>query len=169
MIEIRRERSEDLGAIYEVQEKAFGQPNEARLVDALREHGKHVLSLVAVKGVRVVGHILFTKMTIQSKTGNHEVLGLAPVGVLPDYQRLGIGIALTNRALEILKEEGHEAVIVLGHPEYYPRFGFVPASRFGIRWEVECPDGAFMALELVAGALKGKGGVAKFEPEFDDV
>jgi len=169
MIEIRREWPEDINGISSVLEKAFGQPNEAKLVNALREHGKHVLSLVALKDGEIVGYILFTRVTVDSKAGNYEILGLAPVGVLPVYQRQGIGIALTNKALEILKAEGHKAVIVLGHPEYYPRFGFIPASRFGIRWELECPDGAFMALELVEGALTGKGGVARFELEFDGV
>ncbi len=112
--------------------------------------------------------MLFTNVTVTTADGDEMgLLSLAPVGVLPSRQNEGIGTMLIEAGLEQLRAEGHPAVVVLGHPSYYPRFGFVPASSFGLRWEMDAPDEAFMALELSAGALAGVRGVVRFRPEFD--
>ena len=96
-------------------------------------------------------------------------LGLAPLSLLPEYQRQGIGTALMNAGLEECRRLGHERVIVLGHSAYYPRFGFERASRYGVRFEFEAPDEACMILALRPGALDGVGGVAKYQPEWNGV
>jgi putative acetyltransferase len=152
-----------------VNREAFGQDREADLVDRLRANGKVILSLVAELNRQVVGHILFSPVTIESADRTITVLGLAPMAVLPPYQKRGIGGRLVERALAMLKAAGHRGVVVLGHPEYYPRFGFVPAGGFGIRSEYDSPDAAFMALELVPDGLKDCAGLAKFQPEFAGV
>jgi putative acetyltransferase len=165
---IRPERPGDADAIRHVNERAFGQAAEARLVDALREAGVLTLSLVAESAGMVVGHLAFSPVTIAGPAGTREAVGLAPMAVLPERQGQGIGALLVRAGLEALRAAGHGAVVVLGHPHYYPRFGFAPASRWGLRWERDCPDEAFMALELRAGALEGAGGVVRFRPEFDE-
>jgi putative acetyltransferase len=152
-----------------VNREAFGQDTEADLVDRLRANGKVTLSLVAEVNGQVVGHILFTPVTIGSAAGTTFVLGLAPMAVLPSYQRRGIGRRLVERALSRLKAAGHRGVVVLGHPAYYPRFGFVAAGTFGIRSEYDAPGAAFMAIELVPNGLKDCSGLAKFQPEFAGV
>lgn len=166
---IRSEKPDDLTAIHRVNELAFGQPAEANLVEVLRRNGKVVISLVAVENDEVVGHILFSPATIEADDRIVNIVGLAPMAVLPAYQNRGIGSALVKAGLEECRKAGHAAVIVLGHPEYYPRFGFVPASRFGIKSEYDVPDEVFMAMELQAGALVGCSGVAKYQPEFSEV
>lgn len=128
MIVIRREKPEDIEGIRTVNESAFEQTQEADIVDVLRDHCPDVLSLVAVEGNRIVGHILFSPATIQTHDGEVVGMGLAPMAVLPDYQGQGIGSKLIRSGLEALKESPYPFVIVLGHPKYYPRFGFVPAS-----------------------------------------
>ena len=168
-MEIRRETAADFTAIYSVNERAFGRPNEANLVDKLREKDKVTLSLVAEENGRILGHVLFSPMTIKTESGSYPAVGLGPVAVLPEMQRQGIGSQLIKAGLGLCKELGETAVIVLGHPEYYPRFGFVPASQFGIRSTYDVPDEVFMALELEDGALNGRTGVAYYQPEFDGV
>jgi putative acetyltransferase len=119
---------------------------------------------------RLVGHVLFTRVTVATDHGDEVgLLGLAPVAVLPSYQGQGVGTMLIEAGLEQLRAAGHPAVVVLGHPSYYPRFGFVPASRFGLRWEIDAPDEAFMAMELSVGALSGIRGVVRFRPEFSGI
>jgi putative acetyltransferase len=169
MVIVREERLEDIVAVRQVNEQAFGRAAEADLVDALRAHGKAVLSLVAVEADRVIGHVLFSPVTIESDEGAFPAVGLAPMAVLPERQRCGIGSLLVKRGLDECRQAGHECVVVLGHPEYYPRFGFAPASRYGIRSEYDVPDEVFMALELREGALRGRAGVAKYQPEFNEV
>jgi putative acetyltransferase len=136
-------------------------------VDVLRAAGKVTLSLVAVLEGKIVGHILFSTVTIDSAAGSTSAIGLAPMAVLPEHQRRGIGSMLVREGLDACRAAGHRAVIVLGHPEYYPRFGFVRASRFGLTWEHEVQDEAFMAIELVPGALAGGPGVVRYQPEFE--
>ena len=166
MVLVRQEELKDVVAVRYVNERAFGQPDEADLVDALRARHKVTLSLVAVKDDQVVGHILFSPVTIESDEVAFPVLGLAPMAVLPEYQRQGIGSALVRAGLESCRNEGHECVIVLGHREYYPRFGFVPASRYGIKCEWGVSDEDFMTIELRDGALRGRAGVARYQAEF---
>ncbi len=167
MIVIRPEKTEDIAAIRSVNEQAFGRPAEADLVDALRRNGKATLSLVAEDDGQVVGHILFSPVTIES--GDRELvgLGLAPLAVRPEMQNRGAGSLLVKAGLDRCREAGHGFVVVLGHREYYPRFGFVPASRFNLACEYDVPDDHFMALELVDGALRGCAGVVKYQVEFN--
>ena len=169
MIIVRAERPEDAAAVRRVNEQAFDSADEANLVDALREGGKVTLSLVAVEDDRVIGHILFSPVVIECPDKQVEALGLAPMAVLPDFQRRGVGSLLVNRGLAECRASGHNAVVVLGHPRFYPRFGFVPASRFGIKSEYEVADEVFMACELSEGALSDCAGLVKYQPEFNEV
>ena len=168
---IRPERSEDIDAIFEVNYQAFAQDGEARLVNALRNDGDylHDLSLVAVSGDRIIGHILFPPITIVSETAETNALALAPLSVHQDYQCLGIGSALIEVGLKECQRLGHRIVIVVGHPSYYPRFGFTRARDFGIHAPFPCPDEAFMALQLESGALDGISGTVRYPLAFDAV
>lgn len=170
MVVIRDEKEEDIGQIRRVNELAFGQPGEAHLVDLLRDHGKVVSSLVAVDGAgNVLGHILFTRVQIEG-VENASAVGLGPMAVLPEHQKHGIGSRMIEFALKRLPHLGVEAVVVVGHPEYYPRFGFVPASHYGLKCKYEVPEPAFMVLELRKGTLiKGDARQVNYEPEFDQV
>ena len=128
-----------------------------------------MLSLVAVEDGRVVGHILFSPVTIESGERTFSAVGLAPMAVLPELQHRGVGSQLVKAGLDECRKAGCERVVVLGHPEYYPRFGFVPASRYGIGCEYDVPDEVFMALELREGVLLDCHGIAKYQPEFNEV
>jgi len=160
MIAIAEEKIEDADDVREVILKAFGQPAEANIVDRLRANcpKTKMLSLVARDGEAAVG---------QARTV--VGMGLAPLAVLPERQRQGIGSLLVRRGLKMLKERGCPFVIVLGHPDYYPRFGFEPASAHGIasQWE-EVPDEAFMVLILDVAVMKSVAGVARYRDEFDE-
>jgi putative acetyltransferase len=168
-LEIRAETEEDREAIFQVNRLAFGQDDEAWLVDNLRDSDDFIyeLSLVAVKEGKVVGHILFSPIAIETERGLVRVLSLAPMAVLPEFQRQGIGSELVRKGLEESRCYGHEVVVVVGHPEYYPRFGFSPARAKGLEAPFEVPDEAFMVLELKAGALEGIKGMIKYPPAFD--
>jgi putative acetyltransferase len=168
MITVRPEQAQDVEAVRRVNEQAFETPAEARLVDLLRARGKLVASLVAQAGDQVVGHIAFSPVGIASNPELRGV-GLGPMAVLPAMQKQGIGTALVHAGLDSCRDIGYDYAVVVGHPEYYPRFGFVPASRFGIRCTWKLPEGVFMALELRAQALAGSGGIAMYEPEFYEV
>lgn len=160
---LREEARGDRAAIAAVIDAAFGQPGEAALVEALRAAGALTLSLVAVADDEIVGHVAFSPVTIDDGSA---AIGLAPMAVAPGWQRRGVGVRLIEEGLARLRAGGQRAVVVLGHPEYYPRFGFVPASRFGLRCEYDAPDEAFMALELVPGSLAGVSGLVRYRPEF---
>lgn len=164
---LRGEQEPDRAAIAAVTRAAFEGPAEAELVDALRTAGALTLSLVATADGEIVGHVAFSPVTITGTAGTSSAIGLAPMAVAPSWQRKGVGTRLVAEGLDRLRAAGHRAVVVLGHPEYYPRHGFSPASRFGLRWEHRAPDEAFMALELVPGALAGIDGVVRYHPEFD--
>jgi len=166
-LEIRNEVPGDASSIHALNAAAFKTDAEARLVDALRAHGRLHLSLVAVEGAAVVGHIAFSPVTIAQPDGVEvEGLGLGPMAVMREHQRLGIGGLLVRTALDRLRVGGHSYCVVLGHVAYYPRFGFERASRFGVRWERDVADEAFFALELTRGALSGVSGVVRYAPEF---
>jgi putative acetyltransferase len=158
---VRPEKSEDIPAIRIVNQRAFGGAAEADLVDALRGNGKTVISLVAEDDGLIVGHIFFSPVAIQSKGAGLTGVGLAPLAVIPERQNQGIGSMLVGHGLRRCREEGHPYVVVLGHPDYYPRFGFVPASRFGIKSEYDVADEVFMVMDLRVGAVSGWAGVAK--------
>jgi putative acetyltransferase len=166
---IRPERSEDASQVRHVNELAFEQPAEADLVERLRQGCTDSLSLVAEDDA-VVGHILFRSVTIESAGRSVLGMGLAPMAVLPDRQRQGIGTQLVKRGLDLLRERGCPFVVVVGHPEYYPRFGFEPAAMHGLasQWE-GVPDAAFMVVVLDAHAMAGVSGVAKYREEFNAV
>jgi putative acetyltransferase len=168
-ITIRKETPADRAAIFEVNLRAFGQPGEATLVDALRRDGDFIpaLSLVAERDGTVVGHILFPPVTIESKTGSVPALALAPMAVLPELQRHGIGSLLVREGLAACRRLGHRIVIIVGHPEYYQRFGFTPARVKGIEAPFPVPDEAFMVLALTEGSLEGVHGTVRYPPAFD--
>jgi putative acetyltransferase len=165
---IRREELQDIAAVRHVNEQAFGGSVEANAIDALRDRDAATLSLVAVIDGQVVGHLCFSPVTIEAPDRSWPGLGLAPLAVLPEYQRQGIGTALLNAGLEACRQLGHERVIVLGHPAYYPRFGFERASVYGVRFEYQAPDAACLILALRPGALDGVSGVAKYQPEWNE-
>jgi putative acetyltransferase len=168
-VRVRLEEPADAPAIRRVNELAFEGAAEADLVDAVRAAGGIILSMVAVNAGDVVAHALFSPVTIDGDRGRALALGLGPVAVRPDLQRRGIGTVLVETCLEHLRKTGHEVVVVVGHPTYYPRFGFLPASRWDLRWEEDIPDEAFMGLELRPGALAGISGVVRYRPEFAGV
>ena len=169
MMTIRTESTKDNESVRRVNELAFEQPNEADLVDALRASARPFISLVAVVDEQVVGHIFFSPVSIESENGVFTAMGLAPMAVLPEYQNQGIGSQLVREGLKACQRLGHDIVVVLGHANYYPRFGFTPASLKGLRSEYDVPDEVFMVTELVAGALEGRRGLVKYHPEFSKV
>ncbi|ANH80135.1 GCN5 family acetyltransferase [Niabella ginsenosidivorans] len=169
---IRAERTEDFEAIAHVNEEAFGRTEEAMLIDQLRSSEAFVpeLSLVATKGTEIFGHILFTKIKIiDSLSHCYESLALAPIAVRTAYQHQGIGSALIREGLHRAREIGYLSAIVLGHDDYYPRFGFTPASHWNITAPFDVPDEAFMAVELVENGLKNVSGIVIYAKEFEAV
>ncbi len=169
--QIRPEGREDQAAIHQVIHDAFGQENEARLVDALRRSPAFIpeLSLVAAEEGRVLGHILFTRIVVKDGAQRHPALALAPLAVTTEMQKHGVGSALVRRGLHDARDLGHDVVIVLGHPEYYPRFGFTPAQPLGITAPFEVRSEAFMALGLRPDALAVVRGEVEYAPEFGDL
>lgn len=166
MVTVRPERPSDYAAVRRVNEAAFGQPDEAALVDRLREQGPSYLALVATFGAEVVGHIAFTPVAFDPPRPALEARGLAPMAVLPTYQRIGIGTALVHEGLAACRQAGADVVVVLGHPAYYPRFGFRPAAAFGLSSEYDAPPEAFMALELIPGRLGALAGTVQYHAAF---
>lgn len=168
MTTIRVEEARDIPQVRVINELAFEQPAEANVVDKLREVCDDYLALVADDD-GIVGQIVFTPAVVEGPERRVVGMGLAPLAVSPERQRQGIGSALTRRGLEILRERGCPFVIVLGHPEYYPRFGFGPASAYGLKCQWDgVPDEAFMVLILDAAAMEGLSGVAKYRDEFKE-
>jgi putative acetyltransferase len=162
---IRPETTADHAAIRKVNRLAFGGEGEARLVDALRGGGYARISLVAEVEGQVVGHILFSTLTIATPQGEIEALSLAPMAVAPSCQRKGIGSSLVREGLRACREAGHGIVIVLGHPQFYPRFGFSAKLAEPLRSPYSGP--AFMAVELVPDALRHIEGEVRYPPPFD--
>ncbi|HJW30161.1 MAG TPA: N-acetyltransferase [Saprospiraceae bacterium] len=168
MFTIRQEQISDAGQIRLVNTRAFGQVAEADIVDALRKTCPDGKSFVAESEGEVVGHILFTPVVIESNAKEIWGMGLAPMSVLPEFQRQGIGSRLIQAGLDEMRKTRQPFVIVLGHPEYYPRFGFKRASDYGIASQYDnVPEEAFMILILNEGALKDVSGIAKYRAEFD--
>ena len=164
---IRTEKPEDINAIYALNQLAFGTEEEAGLVNALRVAGNLSLSLVAVEQGRIVGHIAFSPMSLEGRE-DLKIVGLAPMAVLPEFQKSGIGSQLIQDALKKLKKSPIDAVFVLGHPDYYPKFGFLPSQpTFQIKSVYEVPDEIFMALELRQDSLSSSEGIVKYSQEFD--
>lgn len=172
-INIRQETEKDYKLSETVVEKAFknaehSDHKEQILVDKLRRSDAFIpeLSLVAESNKEIIGHIMLTKLFIENEDNRYKSLALAPVSVLTEYQNKGIGSKLINKSLKIAKELGFKSVIVLGHDKYYPRFGFKPASIWGIKAPFDVPDEAFMALELEDKSLDDVTGSVIYSKEF---
>lgn len=165
---IRPERPSDVEMIRAVNIRAFAGRTEADVIDKLRKQANPLISLVVEEDGEVVGHVMFSPVTLSGHP-QLRIMGLAPMAVLPPKQRLGLGAALLREGIERCRADGCDAVVVLGHAEYYPRFGFVPASRWGIRSEYDVPDDVFMALELTEGSLTGRSGTIRYHAAFTAV
>lgn len=162
---IRREEAKDFAVVHALNVSAFESPREAQVVDILREKAHAMVSLVAEDNHTVVGHILFSPVLL-SGYPELNIMGLAPMAVNPQQQNNGIGTALVRAGLEECKSLGYGAVVVLGHPGYYPRFGFCPAIRFGIGCEYNAPEEAFMVVELQPDYLRHKSGTIHYHEAF---
>jgi len=156
--------AEERSSIHSIHEAAFGCQDEADLVDRLRTEGLVLVSLVAETQERIVGHILFSRMSIETTGGSVSAAALAPMAVLPEHQRRGIGGQLIRHALDLLRGRGERIVIVVGHPDYYPRFGFSSEKTRSL--ESPFPHEAFMAMELSPGALDGVRGKVSYPAAF---
>ncbi|MCA8912358.1 MAG: N-acetyltransferase [Planctomycetes bacterium] len=168
-VTIRPEQPGDEEAIRAVNAAAFETPAEACLVDSLREASVHpFLSMVAVVDSRIVGHILFSPVQVVGKS-TWGAVGLGPMAVLPDFQNGGVGSQLVNAGLDACRAAGHQVIVVLGHPNYYPRFGFKRMSEFGLTCEFEVPDEVLMVAELTPGAIAGRTGEVRYHPLFKNV
>ena len=164
---IREENDEDRVAIWDVNRSAFESEAEANLVDALRDGGYVEVSLVAEIDGKIVGHILFSRVMIRTTVGEVEAVSLAPMAVLPNHQRQGIGSKLVQAGLEACREEGQKIVMVLGHPDFYSRFGF----SADLAQPFENPFGSgdvWMARELLPGVLADVAGRVEYPPPFGD-
>ena len=150
---IRPEQPGDFEPVHALLLASFGREVEARLVDRLRASGKIASALVAEEKARILGHVVFSKVVTNAEAGEVGALALAPLAVVPAFQRLGIGSALVSAGLERCRLERKARVLVLGDPVYYARFGFVPAARFGLKCPFPAPDNVFMAIELEPGAF----------------
>ncbi|HEV3164647.1 MAG TPA: N-acetyltransferase [Isosphaeraceae bacterium] len=164
-ITIREEGPDDQLAIREVNRLAFGQDDEGRLVDALRDQAYARISLLAEDAGRLIGHILFSDLPILTPNGPIAALALAPLAVVPDRQRQGIGSMLAEEGLRVARQREHRIVLVLGHPEFYARFGF--SSKLAERLRSPYSGAAFMALELVPRALEDVTSEVRYPPPFE--
>ncbi len=169
-MEIRREEKKDHTIVYEINRLAFGQENESQLIEKIRKGSNFVpeLSLIAEIDNKIVGHILFSRIKIVGGSV-FESLALAPMAVIPEFQKQGIGGKLIKKGIEKAKELGFDSIIVLGHKEYYPKFGFQRASKWSIECPFEVPDEAFRAIELTEKAFEGKAGTVQYPEEFMEV
>jgi putative acetyltransferase len=164
-MEIRPEREEDQAAVYRLNSSIFATHAEARLVDALRKQASPIVSLVAIVNNQVIGHILFSPVQ-HSENTDALIMGLAPMAVAETARKQGIGSKLIASGMEACTRLGAGAIVVLGHPGYYPRFGFTPASTYGIECEYDVPEEAFMAIELTPHFLASKPGLIKYHECF---
>ena len=162
---VRMEEPADQSAIFHLHLDAFETAAEANLVNRLRSQAANCLSLVAVTPDRLLGHLLLSPVTLEGHA-ELSLMGLAPMAVTPGQQRRGIGGALINAGLDACRVRRIAAVVVLGHPAYYPKFGFVPAVGFGIDCDYQVPSDAFMLQELQPGALAGRQGRIHYHPAF---
>jgi putative acetyltransferase len=169
LVLIREEMEADRPAIRRLNEEAFGQSTEATIVDRLRSSCDPLLSLVAVLDERVVGHILFSPVILESDGRERNGMGLGPMAVVPSLQNQGIGSRLVEEGLSRMRSAGCPFVVVLGHHDYYPRFGFRRASEYGVRCQwAGVPDEAFMIIINEEGAIPTEGGVVYYRKEFGE-
>jgi predicted N-acetyltransferase YhbS len=172
-IVIRQEEPADYPAVFDLIEAAFqfepmSDHREQYLVERLRQSSAFLpeLSLLAEHDGEIIGHILLTKITIQNAEESDQSLALAPVSVLPQYQRKGVGGRLIGEAHRRAKSLGFQSVVLLGHQNYYPRFGYEPASKYGIKLSFDVPEENYMVIELTPGGLAGVKGIVKYPNEF---
>jgi putative acetyltransferase len=163
-LDVREEQPGDAPRIRKVNQAAFGRADEADLIDELHREGVVLLSLVAELDSEIVGHILFSRMAVETAQTSVAAVSLAPMAVLPDHQRRQVGSQLVRHGLTTLRERGERIVIVLGHKEYYPRFGFTSGKARYLASPF--PPDAFMALELADGALDGIRGTVRYPSAF---
>ena len=166
---IRAEKKTDIKNIWQINAKAFEGEEEANLVNALRNSGTPYISLVYEKNNNLSGHIFFTPVELVGDTTNLRLIGLAPMAVNPKMQNKGIGSSLIKAGIKQCLNEGYDAIVVLGHPNYYPKFGFIPSVKYGIKSEYDVPENVFMILELRENALKEKTGTIKYHAAFNSV
>lgn len=166
-VEIRPEQDAERTPIRAVHQSAFGRDDECRLVDVLRDAGVVIASIVAVEDDRVVGHALFSQVWIDSECGSSSIASLAPIAVLPGHQHRGIGGALMRRGIAVCRDAGYGALIVVGHPAYYPQFGF--AADAVAHLESPYAGGAFMGLDLRPGFLASMRGTVRYPAAFADL
>lgn len=166
---IRPETAVDAAKVYEVEAAAFGRPAEAELVQKLQQAEIDTISLVALLDETLVGHILFTPVTVKNEAEAFTAVALGPVAVSPNHQNKGIGAALCRAGLAACQQAGYDLAFVLGHSNYYPRFGFMTSTPHHLRCQFDVPDEAFMVLELMPGALKNKRGTVYYHPLFSGV
>ncbi len=166
---IREEQPSDIEKIWKVNSEAFETEEEANLINVLRNSGCTYISLVAESETNIIGHILFTPVELSGNDNHLKIMGLAPMAVFSQYQNKGIGSQLVEAGLELCKLQGYDAVVVLGHPNYYPKFGFVPSAKYNIKSEYDVPDDVFMVLELAPGCLKTHAGIIKYHQAFNSI
>jgi putative acetyltransferase len=167
--EIRPERPPDYSRVDQIHRAAFGQDGEARLVESLRKRASPHLSLVAEIGDELVGHVMFSPVSIEGVGDPPPIAGLAPLAVSPEAQGQGAGSALVRAGLSDCDSIGWQAVFLLGDPAYYSRFGFDLAATRGLRYESEAFDAAFQFIELVPGALSGCRGWVRYHEAFSEL
>ncbi len=165
MVRVRFEQPEDAAAVRDINEQAFGSPIEGQIVERLRA-APDCISLVATRNDLVMGHILFSPVSLEPPVG-FRVAGLGPMSVLPEHQRAGVGSQLIRAGLDACRQHGYSAVVVVGHPEDYPRFGFEPAHTRGLTLpDFDVPDDVFMVIELEAGVRERLRGAVRYRSEF---
>lgn len=165
-VDCRAASAADIDALHTLHRAAFGNDAEANLVAALHAECDELVSILAATEQDIIGHILFSPCSVECLAAV-ELWGLAPMAVAPNYQRRGIGGQLIRAGLVACRERGIEAIVVLGHSEYYPRFGFRPAQEFGLQSTYDVPAEVFMAIELVPGALSKVSGVVNYHSLFN--
>jgi len=165
-ISIRRAIEQDFAAIFDLNALAFGQVDEAQLVESVRHTPEYIpnLELVAVQNQKIIGHIFYSRVLIGKI--DCDAVALAPMSVLPSFQKQGLGSMLIRHSLGEVEKKGFKSVIVLGHQKYYPRFGFKPASLWGIKFPQEVPDEVFMALSFTPDGLNNCSGVVSYSTAF---
>lgn len=170
-IALRPENPQDYHGISRVNDLAFKRKAEGKLIEELRISGnfKKQLSIVAEVDNEIIGHILFTPVAIRNNGKSYNSLTLAPMSILPEYQKRSIGKLLVIFGLQLAKESGYTSVVVLGLPSYYPKLGFKKASNWDIKSPFPAPDEAFMAIELEPGSLDNISGKVIFPSAFDEV
>lgn len=167
-LQIRDEATADKAEVYRINYEAFGRREEAELVESLRATTRSLVSLVAVAEESPVGHILFTPVEVSTESDDVLAMGMGPVAVLPELQRKGIGSRLIEAGLDRCRKEGKSVVFVLGHPDYYPRFGFRPASEWGLYYKNHDFDPYFFVLKLLPVSTSRLSGEVRYLPAFDE-